>query len=129
MIKKFNKVLSILLVLVLSISLLFVYTGADDVIPEEPETEEAPAEPASEEVTETLKANLFRTESRGMHYREDYPFHNDAEWLCHVGVYKADDGQVACRKIDIPDEWKGDINATFLSRYPAFFRVKQIRWV
>ncbi|MBE6017112.1 MAG: hypothetical protein E7233_05830 [Lachnospiraceae bacterium] len=52
-----------------------------------------------------LKANLFRTESRGMHYREDYPFHNDAEWLCHVGVYKADDGQVACMKYSLFLYW------------------------
>jgi succinate dehydrogenase/fumarate reductase flavoprotein subunit len=64
-----------------------------------------------------LKANLFRTESRGMHYRSDYPFHDDENWLCHVGVYRDEEGNVACRKIEIPDEWKGDLSEEHTSRY------------
>ncbi|MBE6018421.1 MAG: hypothetical protein E7233_12610, partial [Lachnospiraceae bacterium] len=47
--KKLNRVLSFLLVFILSISLAFVYTGADDVIPEETSVQE---EIVSEEVTE-----------------------------------------------------------------------------
>ena len=68
-----------------------------------------------------LKANLFRTESRGMHYREDYPYHNDSEWLCHVGVYKDEEGNVSCKKIDVPDEWKGDLSQPHEKRYPSMF--------
>lgn len=68
-----------------------------------------------------LRANLFRTESRGMHYREDYPCHDDENWLCHVGVYKDEDGQIKCRKIDIPDEWKGDLSLPHEKRYVVMF--------
>jgi succinate dehydrogenase/fumarate reductase flavoprotein subunit len=68
-----------------------------------------------------LKANLFRTESRGMHYREDYPYHDDENWLCHVGVYKDENGEITCKKIDIPDEWKGDLNEAHEKRYVLMF--------
>ncbi len=36
----------------------------------------------------TALSALNRTESRGAHYREDYPERNDAEWLKHTLVYK-----------------------------------------
>lgn len=68
-----------------------------------------------------LKANLFRTESRGMHYREDYPCRDDKEWLCHVGVYKDEKGGVSCKKVGIPEAWKGDLNEPHQNRYPALF--------
>ena len=68
-----------------------------------------------------LKANLFRTESRGMHYREDYPYHDDENWLCHVGVYKDENGEVRCKKIDIPDSWKGDLSEPHEKRYVLLF--------
>ncbi len=68
-----------------------------------------------------LRANLYRTESRGMHYRSDYPFRDDENWLCHVGVYKDENGEVACKKIDIPDEWKGDLEEAHEKRYVLLF--------
>ena len=68
-----------------------------------------------------LKANLFRTESRGMHYREDHPFRDDENWLCHVGVYKDENGEVQCKKIEIPDEWKGDLSEPHEKRYVLLF--------
>jgi succinate dehydrogenase/fumarate reductase flavoprotein subunit len=68
-----------------------------------------------------LRANLFRTESRGMHYRSDYPYHDDENWLCHVGVYKDENGEVACKKIEIPDEWKGDLSEAHDKRYVLLF--------
>ena len=68
-----------------------------------------------------LKANLFRTESRGMHYREDYPYHDDENWLCHVGVYKDENGEVQCKKIEVPDSWKGDLSEPHEKRYVLLF--------
>lgn len=45
-------------------------------------------------------ASLYRTESRwGLyHYSVDFPEKNDAEWYCHVQLYKDEQGQMACRK-------------------------------
>jgi len=34
----------------------------------------------------------YRTESRGAHYREDYPERNDEEWLSNVCVQRSEDG-------------------------------------
>ncbi|MCS7313586.1 MAG: succinate dehydrogenase/fumarate reductase flavoprotein subunit, partial [Acidobacteria bacterium] len=37
---------------------------------------------------------LFRTESRGAHYREDYPGRDDANWLKHTLAFRQDDGAI-----------------------------------
>ncbi len=45
------------------------------------------------EVAEILfKAALLRTESRGAHYRSDFPKQNDAEWLANIVVSKGTEG-------------------------------------
>jgi succinate dehydrogenase/fumarate reductase flavoprotein subunit len=36
-----------------------------------------------------LRASLFRTESRGLHYREDYPRRDDPNWLAWVKLKEA----------------------------------------
>ncbi len=40
----------------------------------------------------TTASCLHRTESRGGHFREDYPKRDDASWLKHALIYKKDDG-------------------------------------
>jgi hypothetical protein len=56
-----------------------------------------------------------------MHYRKDYPFRDDENWLCHVGVYRDADGEIKCKKIEIPQEWKGDVNLPHEKRYVVLF--------
>lgn len=41
-----------------------------------------------------LRASLMRTETRGSHYREDYPDRNDAEWLAWIKIRQAADGRM-----------------------------------
>jgi succinate dehydrogenase / fumarate reductase flavoprotein subunit len=41
----------------------------------------------------TTASCLHRTESRGGHFREDYPARDDANWLKHALIYKQDDGR------------------------------------
>ena len=41
---------------------------------------------------------LYREESRGTHYREDFPDRNDADWLCNVLISQRPDGALAPSK-------------------------------
>lgn len=69
----------------------------------------------------TLRSALERKESRGMHYRTDYPYRDDENYLCHFGLSKDDDGTMKVNRIDYPDEWKGDLSMPYQQRYPMRF--------
>ena len=68
-----------------------------------------------------LRASLFRTESRGTHYREDYPARNDEEWLAWVLLERGPDGQMVATKETIPEAWKPDMRIPYVERYPTRF--------
>lgn len=66
-----------------------------------------------------LRASLERKESRGYHYRTDYPYRDD-NYLCYITLQKAEDGTVKVDKVDIKDEWKGDTSLPYEERYGAW---------
>ena len=68
-----------------------------------------------------LRASLFRTESRGTHYREDYPARNDCQWLAWVKMKPGPDGTMTLSKQLVPDAWKPNPLLPYEQRYPNRF--------
>ena len=67
-----------------------------------------------------LRASLYRTESRGCHYREDYPHRDDPGWLAWV-LLKEENGQMKAIKKPIPEAWWPDLSKPYAERYPNPF--------
>jgi len=67
-----------------------------------------------------LRTSLFRTESRGCHYREDYPRRDDPTWLAWVKL-KETQGKMELSKEPIPKEWWPDLSLPYEERYPVRF--------
>jgi len=72
-----------------------------------------------------LKASLFRTESRGCHYREDYPRRDDPDWLAWV-VLKEENGEMKAFKKPIPKEWWPELSKPYEERYLWRFPGEQL---
>jgi succinate dehydrogenase/fumarate reductase flavoprotein subunit len=64
-----------------------------------------------------LRAGLAREESRGTHYREDFPFRDDADWLCWIKLAERD-GAMAVDKHPLPAEWRPDPALAYREKYP-----------
>ena len=71
-----------------------------------------------------LRSGLFRTESRGNHYREDYPFRDDENWLCWTKVTD-DHGTMKLEKVPVPEEWKPA--GSYREKYPFPFPGEEVR--
>jgi succinate dehydrogenase/fumarate reductase flavoprotein subunit len=67
-----------------------------------------------------LRSALFRTESRGLHYREDYPRRDDSTWLAWIKV-KEEQGRMTVSKESVPEEWWPDLSKPYEERYPMRF--------
>jgi succinate dehydrogenase/fumarate reductase flavoprotein subunit len=65
-----------------------------------------------------LRASIFRTESRGSHFREDYPRREDPDWLAWV-ILKQEQGKMNVWKQPIPKEWWPDLSKPYKERYPV----------
>jgi succinate dehydrogenase/fumarate reductase flavoprotein subunit len=65
-----------------------------------------------------LRASLYRTESRGTHYREDYPRRNDPDWLVWVKI-RQEEEVMKLDKEPIPEKWWPDLSKSYEERYPV----------
>lgn len=65
-----------------------------------------------------VRAGLERKESRGYHYRTDYPTHND-DYLFYITFTKDGDGNPVLGHAEMKKEWKGDLTADYKTRYPG----------
>ena len=68
-----------------------------------------------------LRACLLREESRGNHYREDFPLRNDTDWLAWILIAQSDDGAMRLNKKAVPKDWCGECAKTYAERYPLAF--------
>ncbi len=64
-----------------------------------------------------LRAGLFRTESRGTHFREDYPARNDQDWFCWVLIRKGSQGMELTKRL-LPAEWRPPSTLSYRAAYP-----------
>lgn len=72
-----------------------------------------------------LRAGLERKETRGYHYRTDYPFRDDA-YLYYITQTKGEDGQPVLGRAELEDRWKGDLSADYATRYPALSTPEEV---
>lgn len=63
-----------------------------------------------------LRASLMRQESRGTHYREDFPQRNDADGLNWI-LIRNKDGKMELTKEEVPEEWRPDPNLPSAEKY------------
>jgi succinate dehydrogenase/fumarate reductase flavoprotein subunit len=71
-----------------------------------------------------LRASLFRTESRGSHFREDYPRRDDPAWLVWVKL-REENGSMKAIKEPIPRQWWPDLSKSYEERYPSMLPLEQ----
>lgn len=64
-----------------------------------------------------LRMSLERKESRGGHYRMDYPYRDDENYLCYFAAVRGEDGTMHIERIEYPDAWKGDLAEPYEVRY------------
>jgi succinate dehydrogenase/fumarate reductase flavoprotein subunit len=73
-----------------------------------------------------LRSSLFRTESRGNHFREDFPYRDDPNWLAWVKIVDASN-EMRLIKSPIPQQWWPDLSKTYEDRYPRILPLEELR--
>ena len=64
---------------------------------------------------------LYREESRGLQYREDFPSRDDKNWHCHVKIQQVD-GEFTLSKIQIGSWWPNLASIPYTEKYPKRYR-------
>ncbi len=68
-----------------------------------------------------LRAGLYRTESRGTHFREDFPARDDENWLVWIMLKKGENGEMTLSKVPVPPEWGPDPSESYREQYPRAY--------
>lgn len=68
-----------------------------------------------------LRAGLARRESRGNHYRADFPYRDDENFLCYTIVHKDENNRMKAEKVPVPAKWTGDRTKAYQERYHYYF--------
>ena len=68
-----------------------------------------------------LRASLERQESRGAHYRSDFPYRDDDNFLCYITITKGDNGDMVIDRVPLKSEWVGETGADYATRYAVRF--------
>jgi len=66
-----------------------------------------------------LRASLARKESRGWHYREDYPVQDDVNWLAWIRMRKGETGMETIKE-PIPVVWLPEVKAIYKDKWLAW---------
>ena len=69
----------------------------------------------------SLRASLARQETRGLHFRTDFPYRDDENFLCFITLQKNAEGGMDIEKVPVKDEWKGDLSEDYKTRYTYYF--------
>ena len=68
-----------------------------------------------------MRTALYRRESRGWFYREDYPKRDDQNWLKWVLIKKEIDKMKVFSE-PVPKECQGDTSICYEERYPFHYQ-------
>jgi len=66
-----------------------------------------------------LRASLMREESRGLHFREDFPAEDD-KWLAWIQMRQGEYGKMALRAEPVPEEWRRPAGEPYAPRWLAW---------
>ncbi|MDR0851448.1 MAG: FAD-binding protein [Clostridiales Family XIII bacterium] len=66
-----------------------------------------------------LRSSLMREESRGWHFREDFPVEND-DWQAWVLMQQDENGQMVMHKKAVPEAWRKPPTETYAQRWLAW---------